>query len=104
MPGKSGETSAPSVLAAGPGTGRTAATGGSRVSLEQAVTRIWCEVLELPASELGEDFMASGGDSVQLLQLLARVKEDFGVELPLLAFLSEPTIESIVDRIAATEG
>lgn len=70
-------------------------------SLEQAVTQIWCEILDLPAAELGEDFIASGGDSIQLLQLISRVKSEFGTKLSLVEFLKEPTTESVVAAIAA---
>jgi acyl carrier protein len=70
-------------------------------SLEQAVAEIWCDILDLTVTKPGEDFMASGGDSIQLLQLISRVQSEFGMELSLVEFLKEPTVESVVAAIAA---
>jgi len=68
-------------------------------SVEQVVTKIWCEVLDVPTCEPDENFITSGGDSVQLLELLARVRDQFGVELSLVTFLKEPTIASVIELV-----
>ncbi len=44
-----------------------------------------------PAHALDEDFFAAGGSSLQLAELLIRVEERFGVEVPVSDFYEDPT-------------
>ncbi|PMQ04701.1 Tyrocidine synthase 3 [Dyella sp. AD56] len=46
-----------------------------------------------------EDFFLLGGHSLLALQLIARVQRDFGVELPLHALLSMPTIAGMTQVV-----
>ncbi len=67
---------------------------------ERAVTRIWAEILQLDPGQVDNDFRSLGGGSLELVQLLARVYEEFGVELPVEALLDfEVTISSVVAMI-----
>ena len=89
-------------MSTGSAVGKTDMPGDlDTTSLEQAVTEIWCDILDLPVTKPSEDFMASGGDSIQLLRLISRVQSEFGTELSLVEFLKEPTVESVVAAIAA---
>ena len=47
----------------------------------------------------GEDFFALGGDSVQVLELLDRVRERFGSAPPPLALYREPTLAALVREL-----
>ncbi|MDH6578571.1 amino acid adenylation domain-containing protein [Kitasatospora sp. MAP5-34] len=69
--------------------------------VERAVARSWCRTLALPRAGLHDSFMASGGDSIRMLALLAALRDEFAVDVPLTEFLNAPTIATlarIIDR------
>jgi len=66
-----------------------------RTPLEQALAGIWCQVLGISEAGLRANFMASGGDSIRLLELLAKVQDVFETEIPLAEFLTAPTIATM---------
>ncbi|MHA4779039.1 amino acid adenylation domain-containing protein [Streptomyces sp. MSC1_001] len=67
--------------------------------LELAVSAIWCGTLGIPSASLNSNFMASGGDSLRLLEMLAKAQEELGVEIPLMDFLAAPTIATMATLI-----
>lgn len=63
---------------------------------ERAVAALWCEVLEtteLP--DATDNFFALGGDSMAMVLLEFRIKEEFSVELPAGAVLGAPTLREL---------
>jgi len=66
--------------------------GGSLTPIEEIVAGIWCEVLRL--SEIGRsgNFFNLGGHSLLVTQVLARVREYLGVELPIRSLFEAPTL------------
>ncbi|MFB8235605.1 amino acid adenylation domain-containing protein [Kitasatospora purpeofusca] len=66
---------------------------------ERAVADVWCRVLGIPSARLHSNFIASGGDSIQLLTLLAELQADLGVELDLLEILAAPTVATMAHLI-----
>jgi len=58
----------------------------------------WCEVLGVETANDGDSFFALGGSSLQALQLLARLRRNAGVELPLAGFLRAPTLGALRQR------
>ncbi|HWU88469.1 MAG TPA: amino acid adenylation domain-containing protein, partial [Kofleriaceae bacterium] len=83
---------APLVGAAGDG------ARAPRTEVEQIVAGIWSEVLGTPAPALDDDFFALGGHSLTATQVVARLRELFGIELGLAALFDAPTVA----RLAAT--
>ena len=70
-----------------------------RTAVEEIVAGIWCEVLRLPAVGLGESFFALGGHSLLATQILARIREALGAELPLRALFESPTVAQLAERV-----
>src|ERR1017187_5961954 len=64
---------------------------GLRAS-EEALSRIWQEVLRLPRIERNANFFEVGGDSLKAMEVIARVSEVLHVDLPLMAFFEDPTV------------
>jgi acyl-CoA synthetase (AMP-forming)/AMP-acid ligase II/acyl carrier protein len=59
---------------------------------EDALARIWTEVLGIKLIGVHDNFFALGGDSLLATQLVSRVRAAFRVELPLGTIFKEPTV------------
>ena len=73
---------------------------------EQQLASLWAEVLKRDRIGRNENFFDLGGHSLLATQLMSRIREAFGVELPLRGLFEAPTIEqlalSITQRRAET--
>ena len=67
--------------------------------IEETVSRIWTEVLKLDRVGVNDDFFASGGHSLLAIQVIARVRAAFGIELPLRTLFEAPTIGGLAGRL-----
>jgi amino acid adenylation domain-containing protein len=70
-----------------------------RTPLEELMAGIWSEVLNLDRVGLHDDFWDLGGRSPLADEVLARVNESFGIELPPQTLYSSPTIASFTAAI-----
>ena len=62
---------------------------------------IWSEVLNVTPIGIDDDFFALGGDSILGARLIARTRNEFGVDLPMHRLFSEPTVRAVsqwIDR------
>ncbi len=66
-----------------------AATSTAAPALEAALARVWSPLLRGCTIGRDDDFFLLGGDSLSGAQLLVRVREIFGVELPIEALFGE---------------
>jgi acyl transferase domain-containing protein/thioesterase domain-containing protein/acyl carrier protein len=64
-------------------------------SIERDLAAMWCAVLELDDVDAGEDFFDLGGHSLSAVQLFRKVRDMFGVDLPLATLFEAPTIEKL---------
>lgn len=71
-----------------------------RNDIEQRVARIWQEVLGIAQIGVQDDFSSLGGDSLLVIQLVSRLREEFPIELPLQRFFETPTVAGIATAIA----
>lgn len=75
---------------------------GSGSMSEEALTKIWTEVLRLPSIAVNANFFDIGGDSMKAMEVIVRAGEVLNVELPLMSFFEDPTIAhlaSVVDEL-----
>ncbi len=72
-----------------------------RTPLEEGLAAIWRQALEVERFGVKDNFFELGGHSLVLTQVAWRVREAFGVELPLRALFDAPTIEGMARAIAA---
>ena len=72
-----------------------------RDPVEQALARLWREVLSGGAMGVHDNFFECGGHSLAATQLVSRIRDTFGCELPLRAVFESPTISGLAARIAA---
>ena len=75
------------------------------ICTEQSVAALWKEVLqtaELP--DATANFFELGGNSMTMVMLEFRIKEEFSAELPIGALLRAPTVRELSILIDATRA
>ena len=60
--------------------------------MQEAVAAIWAAVLGLPRVGVEDDFFSLGGHSLLATQVVAQVRSDFAVDLPLHSLFTYPTV------------
>ncbi len=75
-----------------------------RSPMEDAVAGIWSRVLGLDKVGVQDDFFALGGHSLLATQVVAQVRSDFAVDLPLHSLFTYPTVESLTAEIVQMIG
>ena len=71
-----------------------------RTSIERQLSEIWAKVLDVAEVGINDNFFDLGGDSLLLLRAHASVCAVLGVELPVVALFSHPTIAALAESIA----
>jgi acyl carrier protein len=69
-----------------------AAYAAAQGELQQALADLWSEMLGITPVGVNDNLFELGGDSLLAIQILARVRKSFGVELHPAAFFDTPTI------------
>ncbi|MEA2692844.1 MAG: hypothetical protein QOJ16_2231, partial [Acidobacteriota bacterium] len=76
-----------------------------RTRVEEKLAGIWAEVLGLDGPiGVETSFFDLGGHSLLATQVLARLPQAFGVELPLRRIFERPTVAGLAATIAAAQG
>ena len=72
-----------------------------RNSIEQALVKIWAEVLEIDQVGVHDGFFDLGGDSLAATRIISRVVQAFALELSVKTFFDSPTVAEMAEVIAA---
>src|SRR5439155_11287711 len=75
-----------------------------RTPVEEALARIWAEVLRVDQIGVNDNFFALGGHSLLATQLIARMHDAFEVDLPLRSLFEAPTVAGLAAAIARRRG
>jgi amino acid adenylation domain-containing protein len=70
---------------------------------ERAIAELWSELLEVERVGRNDNFFTLGGHSLLAVRLVGRVCKQFDVELPLCAFLQEPTVAALAREIGTED-
>ena len=76
-----------------------------RTEVEQKLAAMWAEVLKLKEVGVDQNFFELGGHSLLVLQVMARIRREFDVELGVRTMFEEPTIAGLgveVEKAQAT--
>ncbi|WP_166212928.1 non-ribosomal peptide synthetase, partial [Cognatiluteimonas telluris] len=72
--------------------------------VEQALARIWQELLGLERVGRQDRFFELGGHSLMAVQVVARLRQAQGVELPLREIFTQPTLAALAQAVADGVG
>jgi amino acid adenylation domain-containing protein len=75
-----------------------------RTPLEQKLADIWGQLLGRDRVGIDDDFFALGGHSLLAARVVARVRSDLAVELPLASVFTHPTIASLTEEVVRMMG
>jgi len=70
-----------------------------RNELEQVLAGCWCELLNLPAIGISDDFFHAGGHSLKAIQLIAAIKKKLNIEISISMVFRFPTIAAMAEYI-----
>lgn len=82
--------------------GETPGYWSDRPVIEQGVAAIWRDLLGHGRFTADDGFMPAGGDSLIAMRVLARVGQEFGVDVSAPDFLAQPTVAALaacIDRL-----
>ncbi|HEX8212567.1 MAG TPA: amino acid adenylation domain-containing protein [Longimicrobium sp.] len=74
---------------------------GPRTEVESALAGIWAEVLGVERVGVEDDFFALGGHSLLATQVVARVRDRMGAELPLHLLFRTPTVVALAPMLVS---
>jgi acyl carrier protein len=75
-----------------------------RTAVEEAVAAIWADVLGVDRVSVESDFFSLGGHSLLATQVVAQVRTDFAIELPLHSLFMCPTVALLSEEIVGLMG
>jgi thioesterase domain-containing protein/acyl carrier protein len=72
---------------------------GPRNPTEEALASIWKEVFKVESVGIHQDFFDLGGHSLLAIKVMARIRDKFGLDLPVLILFESPTIATLAENI-----
>ncbi|HUH92927.1 MAG TPA: amino acid adenylation domain-containing protein [Casimicrobiaceae bacterium] len=75
-----------------------------RDALEDALAKIWQELLRVPRVGISDHFFDLGGDSLLTMRMLSKVGSAQGIDIPLDLFFAEATVEGLAGVLRAMRG
>jgi amino acid adenylation domain-containing protein len=70
-------------------------------SCQEKILKVWSEVLEIPSVEIGvnKGFFGLGGHSVNAMEVILNIYQEFQIKIPMETFFREPTVEGLADYV-----
>ncbi|HSG39180.1 MAG TPA: non-ribosomal peptide synthetase, partial [Thermoanaerobaculia bacterium] len=71
-----------------------------RNELERAIAAVWCDVLEVERVGVHDNFFETGGSSLLIVKLHARLKESLGRDVPVMELFRYTTVDALARKLA----
>lgn len=81
-----------------------AGTDAPATGLMAELASLWADVLHLPEIPADAHFLHLGGDSLTGTQLLSRVRQRWGADLPISMLFGDPTLKGMVRALEARQA
>ncbi len=78
-----------------------------RTMLEETLAQIWSAVLRVDKVGVLDDFFSLGGHSLLATQVISRIRESAGIEIPLRMLFESPTIDklaALIERVKSEQS
>lgn len=75
-----------------------------RSSLELEMIHIWRQILDVDDIGMEDNFFDLGGHSLKVVALRQMIRDEFGIDVPIAAFFSNPTPTALCEQILAKHG
>ena len=72
---------------------------GPRTAVEEILVGIWVNELKLERVSIHDNFFELGGHSLLATQVISRVRESLGINLPLRSLFEAPTIAGLMEQL-----
>src|SRR5215831_1998769 len=72
-----------------------------RTPIEELLVDVWARLLRIEQPGIRDDFFSLGGHSLLAVQVVARVRQLLGLEMPLRTMFEAPTIAEFAERLEA---
>jgi acyl-coenzyme A synthetase/AMP-(fatty) acid ligase/acyl carrier protein len=73
-------------------------------AVEELVTAIWAEVLQVERVGVNDNFFALGGHSLLAMQVMSRLRDAFNIDLSVRQLFNHATAGQLADAIAAVDN
>jgi acyl carrier protein len=70
-------------------------------SIESLLNALWCETLRLPNVTAADNFIDLGGNSLAAMRIAAKVKDTWGVDVPMNVILGDGTLQELATAVHA---
>lgn len=75
-----------------------------RTETEEALAKIWSEVLRIKRIGVEDNFFELGGHSLLAVQVVSRIRRTFEVEISVRSIFEEPVIASLAEKVAQAKA
>jgi acyl carrier protein len=76
----------------------------SRTPTEEMLVRLWCDILARTEIGIDQNFFDLGGDSLQAIRVISRVRDRLRAPITLEDIFANPTIAELAARIDHTRA
>ena len=76
---------------------------GKQNQIQRAISAIWREVAAVDDVDLDDNFFDIGGNSLSIIQVGRRIKEELGIDVPVMTLFEHPTVQSLA-HFLKTDG
>jgi amino acid adenylation domain-containing protein len=74
-----------------------------RDATEKRLLEIWSDLLKIDKIGIHNNFFTLGGQSIKATQVIARIRAEFGVDLPLRGIFENPTVAAIAKLVSTAQ-